>query len=440
MAQDRSLAAKFAKARRAANDTGDSGPPVAYPPNTIPGSAGASQARPSDMAARVANLIASNRPVVPQRYPQAKPAVAVPMRADPQPMDPGADLLSQYMAMLQNPVQRAGVALPDHGSYIAPYDQAQQAAQTGAATANQTIGSQYGDLKSELQKQAQGYAIAQGEIDKQHEAATAQLRQQASQLMHGTAGTISQGGPASGAEGLDAVTQAQQASMVAQQANNADMSKSVRDMTVNGLNQDATATQGASAAAQQNNQAQLAGLLNQIGLGRAGAERQYQSDLQSAQSQNSAISAQNQGTKMSALETMLKMTQADPTGNDPTGGKAAPVSKQTGRSWIESNITDINKQYPKTMKVFADLLSPQTTKDGTTIAAPKTSAQALQALNDYAPMLKQVYGWTLGKQSLDRLRWLVTQYYQTSPSSSPAASGTMFPYWHGGVPGAGGGQ
>lgn len=353
-------------------------------------------------------------------------------------VEPGSleELIGKYAAALQNPTQMGGIPMPDRAAYIRPYDEAQARAETGAAQANNVISGQYDGLQSTLNKQAAGYAQAQAQLDAQHAAASSRLRDQAAALMT-ESGSVLQGAPASIAAGRNATADAQRANMMASQADATDLSRQIRNNTVQGLREDATATQGAEAAALQSNSAQLRGLLAQIGLGRAQADRQYQSDAQAVAARNAEIANSNANSRLGSMRALieLRQSQADAEAKQQEAEmapylKAAEeadkaAAKTSGREWVQNNWGTISRQYPGMSAAFAGIMSEK----------PTTAAEAQSLLNSQIDSLQEgdnPSGYKFTPKDIDRFRWMLNTYFGTRTGTSPEVTGNMYPTWRNG--------
>jgi hypothetical protein len=185
---------------------------------------------------------------------------------------------------------------PDRNAYVAPFDQAEARAREAHAAAVPTIAGQYADMTRGL-GDTQRAQQAQAQQTQANQAAAMASQQQLLQKLQAPvlADLQAQGGQAA----VGSLTGALQASMAAGQAGVGAAGAAQQQLSQNLANaqqqsydsriQDARL---AEEAAQGNASQNLNSILNQIGVQRAGAERQYGDDVQRLHAQRQQIDLQ----------------------------------------------------------------------------------------------------------------------------------------------------
>lgn len=335
----------------------------------------------------------------------------------------GNSVLDQLTALLQGgPPSGGGVAMPSEATYTMPYDNAAAAAKIADAAGQTNIKQTYADLQNQLKAQAGQQASDQARAAASDAARSAAINQTAAALQAGP--SILSGAPAGASDSAAIAKQTQgnltQSQAAAQQLA-ADRAATARSDAA-GAQTDASGAQGAALANAQNN---LSAMLNQIGLQKAGAERQYLSDSASASQANAQAAQSQYGNKVSALETLLKMQQ--------TGAGSAGTATQSGRDWLNSPTVaaQLGSSYPKTLDAFGQLIGAQDTPSKTDptktihVAGATTSGEAMSRLEQSIPYLKsgKFNGTKFDDAAISRLRQLIGLYFSTSKASSPTATG-----------------
>lgn len=228
---------------------------------------------------------------------------------------------------------------PDRNAYIAPFDQAAQRAQDAYNAAVPNIAQQYAQLTSGLSQHEQDYQ-AQAAATQQAQRAAVDSQQQLLQRLQApvAADLAAQGGNAA----VGSLTGAVQAAMAAGQANLGQQGLAQQQLSQNLQNAQRQSydsriqdTQVAQQAAQGNASANLNSILNQIGLQRANAEKQYAADAQGFQGQRQQIELQlaqlqdqaaQQSDPLAALQRQAQALQLQNTIHGYTSGQVTPIT------------------------------------------------------------------------------------------------------------------
>lgn len=295
------------------------------------------------------------------------PAIPV-TAAEPQVPHGDGDAVSAYMAMMGG-----GGPAPDRAAYVQPFDDAEARSRETFTQAQGTIGSQYDALKAALganHAQAQGVQQRLGdERLAQYAAAAAQIGELNSDVLRDIQ---LQGGGNAGA--VTAEIGNREAEMRAQQARQqglADEMAQSRQRSHDTRLADSDLLRQSALADAQNN---LNSILNQIGVGRAQAERQYTNDAQDyARSQASA--------RLSAVKEA--MSQAD---DEAKAAEKFETERQKILKSIESSpydefmagYADRAARFPKSVQVFESITNAAKGKGQMGLA------QALRILGDHS--------------------------------------------------------
>ena len=185
---------------------------------------------------------------------------------------------------------------PDRNAYIAPFDQASARAQQSYEAAVPVIANQYGSLRQGLEGTQQAQQAQAQQVQAQQAAQQAAQQQLLQNLQAPVAADLAaQGGQAQ----VGSLTGALQASMAAGQAGlgaagaaQTQLSQNLANSADQSFDSRIEDSRLAETAAAGNASANLNSILNQIGLQKANAERQYLNDSQGFQGQRQQIELQ----------------------------------------------------------------------------------------------------------------------------------------------------
>lgn len=338
-----------------------------------------------------------------QVIPSAGPAQAAPAVPDP---------IQQYLDMAMAALGPA----PDMSGYVRPYDEATQRAKDAYAASTPVINQLADELKTKL-------AGSRAEAAQQGADSLAAMRAANAQVLGNTqamngqvladiaaqGGQIQQGAPTSAAQAMAQALQSNLASQGSNYERSAQALTQARDASVadrlNGV-------EGMRANSLSNAQVNLDSILNQLGIGRANAERQYQGDLSNYQQQVA-------NTKLN--EAKLRLDQAKQNHDnelqlDKNYAQAKASASQTaGETWQQTDMPQLVTQFPKTYAVFQEILSNTGSSKG-----PVAQALAMNALNDLKSRdqraLAQQIGFTPDQGTYDMLSQWIQSYFDATPS------------------------
>lgn len=284
---------------------------------------------------------------------------------------PPPNFLEQFDPNLPGPVQ---LPTPNLQSYVGPYDRGAQVAQETYDKARPVIENIYRDLGQAVARRQQEAA---GEGARVREAAAAEqaaLRGQATALTAPTTLAETMGGTPQAAQQAEA----DQAFMALQQADQAQLSRSMEassNEASEAARRDASAMRSGSLANASNNLEQILGQLN---IGRAGAEQQYNKDVQQTQLANA--DAQNQFAMLQhqmKSEALQQAQQAEEMWREQNERRAA-ASTTSGRQMWESNLERRVSENPMASEAMLSIL--EESGEG-----PRGKARALRMLDSMFP-------------------------------------------------------
>lgn len=284
---------------------------------------------------------------------------------------PPPDFLAQFQPNLPGPTQ---LPMPDLQSYVGPYDRGADVAQDTYDQARPVIENIYRDLGQAVERR-QGEAAAEGERVRQRAAdEQAALRAQSTALTTPTALGESMGGT----PGAEAQAEADRALLSLQQADQAQLSQSMQ-ASDNALSEsarrDASAMRSGSLANASNNLEQILGQLN---IGRAGAEQQYNKDVQQTQLANT--DARNQHAMMShqmKADALQQAQQAEDLWREQNERRAS-ASMTSGRMQWEQNLDSRLQKNPMASEAMLSVI--EGAGEG-----PRGKARALRMVDEMFP-------------------------------------------------------
>ena len=189
---------------------------------------------------------------------------------------------------IRDAIAAAQIAVPGLDQYMAPFDQAETAANASAEAGRGVIGSAYDELGTDLETNQAEFGADQAAIA-ERQARERRLMEQETARNSNPSGLARELGVAGDLEGeqglLDALS-----SQGNQSADN--LTQRMEQSQAQDFNSRVEGVGASEAAALANTQANLQALLGQIGLGRADAQRQHASDAAGIQRQNADAARQ----------------------------------------------------------------------------------------------------------------------------------------------------
>jgi hypothetical protein len=292
-----------------------------------------------------------------------------------------ADLQKQFKSMFDVDLPALHLlAMPNKADYTKPFDDARAQSYTTYAEAVPTLNNIYDDLQGGLKQQRAAQLAEQASARKQAGAEQSAMMQQAAALTTptalarelGIAGPESAAGQQAAADKAFMALRGADAAQVGRQLEEADASAAA------GRREDAEALRSGSLSNAKNN---LDALLNQIGLGKAQAERQYAQDANETRAANNAAQQQYAQLKDQLQRNQLEsMKQAEQMWAD-QNEKFAQAASTTGRQQWEMQLDDIQARYPRSAKAMLDIIEAAG-------SGPTARAKAMQLLSENASALK----------------------------------------------------
>lgn len=284
--------------------------------------------------------------------------------------DAGPSELDQLLASLG--------AAPDRGAYMRPFDEAEQRANAAYKAAGPEIAQQYDQLRQQIGQGASDADARQAQILAAVGADQSSARSTIEQLQGGTARDLAaqSGGLTPSLDAGSAVTANQNiANLLAQaqaQKTLLGNTANAEDQSIGSRRLDADAGQAAAGANARNN---LDSILNQLGLGRAQAERQYQGDVQQRGAQEAELRMKYHQQELDTLQEQQKAADQM--------AKALDRVSTTPSQDFQKGMVDRAARFPMATKVFRDIVGAAKGKGEMGLS------HALEILAAAAPHLQQ---------------------------------------------------
>lgn len=296
-----------------------------------------------------------------------------PPQAEAQQVAPPPDFLAQFATNLPSPVQ---VPMPDRANYMRPYDVAQWTAQDTYNQSVPHIGGIFDDLQAALNQREQESAAQANTLVQQGNQEQAALQQSAAAATAPTTLAAALGGSSQ----ADAMAEADQALLQAGQSNRNQLVREMEAQTVNDSNQREADAEVMRSASLGNARTNLDAILQQIGIGRAGAEQQFQQDTTAANTANQQARNEHALMQLDMQRQQIEMAQQAEQMWAQQNERYAANSMTSGRMNWENNLESRQRQAPDVTSAMIDLIDEF--GDG-----PTGRAQAMQFISQYEPLI-----------------------------------------------------